>query len=160
MRTILSFLFTCVLFLAHAQKDVPTDYLSSEFHKSRREALRKMMPKNSVAVFFSNPVRNRANDVDFQYHQDPDFCYLTTYTEPHTVLMIFSDDQQGNSGAKYNEIVFAQSRDPQSEMRNGRRLGPDGVREKLGFATVIDHEQVAPCFPLSFSIFRKKFIPL
>jgi Xaa-Pro aminopeptidase len=30
------------------------------------------MPKNSVAVFFGNPVRNRANDVDYVY-QDPDF---------------------------------------------------------------------------------------
>ncbi len=154
MRTIFSFLFTCVLVAAYAQKDVPTDYLTSEFHKSRREALRKMMPKNSVAVFFANPVRNRANDVDFQYHQDPDFYYLTGYTEPHTVLMIFSDDQQANSGAKYNEIVFAQSRDPQSEMWNGRRLGPDGVREKLGFATVIDHEQFKE-YGLNYSSFDK-----
>jgi len=112
--------------------------------------LRKMMPKNSVAVFFANPVRNRANDVDFQYHQDPDFYYLTGYNEPHSVLLIFSDWQQGDSGAKYNEIVFAQSRDPQSEMWNGRRLGSEGVREKLGFATVIDHEQFKD-YGLNFS---------
>lgn len=154
MRTILFFLLSCVFGVAIAQKDVPTDYLSSEFHKSRREALRKMMPKNSVAVFFANPVRNRANDVDFQYHQDPDFYYLTGYIEPHSVLMIFSDWQQGNSGAKYNEIVFAQSRDPQAEMWNGRRLGSEGVREKLGFATVIDHAQFKD-YGLNFSAFDK-----
>jgi Xaa-Pro aminopeptidase len=33
------------------------------------------MPKNSVAVFFGNPVRNRANDVDYVHHQDPDLLF-------------------------------------------------------------------------------------
>jgi Xaa-Pro aminopeptidase len=149
---LLLFLVTAVL--GQAQKDLPTDYLSSDFHKSRREALRKLLPKNSVAVFFANPVRNRANDVDFQYHQDPDFYYLTGYKEPHSVLLIFSEDQQANSGAKYNEIIFAQSRDPKSEMWNGRRLGPDGVRQKLGFATVIDHAQFKE-YGLNFNNFNK-----
>jgi Xaa-Pro aminopeptidase len=54
-------------------KPNPTDYLSAAFHKERRQAFRAKMPKNSVAVFFGNPVRNRANDVDYVYHQDPDF---------------------------------------------------------------------------------------
>lgn len=154
MRTILCLLLSSFLGSAFAQKDVPTDYLSSAFHKERREALRKMMPKNSVAVFFANPSRNRANDVDFQYHQDPDFYYLTGYNEPNTVLMIFSDWQQGDSGAKYNEIIFAQSRNAQAEMWTGRRLGADGVREKLGVATVIDHEQFKD-YGLNFSGFNK-----
>ena len=35
------------------------------------------MPDNSVAVLFSAPIRNRANDVDYIYHQDPNFFYLT-----------------------------------------------------------------------------------
>ena len=48
-------------------KDTPTDFLSKEFHKERRETLRAKMPKNSVAVFFANPSRNRANDVDYVY---------------------------------------------------------------------------------------------
>ncbi|MFN7116262.1 MAG: aminopeptidase P N-terminal domain-containing protein [Saprospiraceae bacterium] len=154
MRTMLCLLLICLFGSVLAQKYLPTDYLSSAFHKERREALRKLLPKNSVAVFFANPTRNRANDVDFQYHQDPDFYYLTGYNEPHSVLLIFSDWQQGNSGAKYNEIVFAQSRDPQSEMWNGRRLGPDGVREKLGVETVIDHQQFKD-YGLNFSSFDK-----
>jgi Xaa-Pro aminopeptidase len=68
----LSFLLT-VLFVCSsiAQNGTPTDYLSAQFHKERREALRKKMPNNSVAVFFGNAVRNRANDVDYVYHQDP-----------------------------------------------------------------------------------------
>ena len=33
-----------------AQDDLPTDYLSKEFHAGRRDALRKLMPDNSVFV--------------------------------------------------------------------------------------------------------------
>jgi len=83
MKTFLSLLlsFTFSLLIT-AQDGNPKDYLTKEFHKGRRDALRAKMPTNSVAVFFANPVRNRANDVDYVYHQDPDFYYLTGYKEP------------------------------------------------------------------------------
>jgi Xaa-Pro aminopeptidase len=64
-------------YFSMAQNDAPSDYLSAQFHKERREALRSKMPNNSLAVFFGNPVRNRANDVDYVYHQDPDFYFRT-----------------------------------------------------------------------------------
>ena len=40
--------------LIYAQDGLPDDYLTSEFHKNRREAFRAGMPDNSVAVFFAN----------------------------------------------------------------------------------------------------------
>ena len=86
-RFILILLFCPFLILA---QDGPTDLLPPTFHKSRREALRKLMPPKSVAVFFASPIRNRANDVDYIYHQDPDFYYLTGYTEPNAVFVLFS----------------------------------------------------------------------
>ena len=73
---ICSFIFIC----GYAQnKFLPEDYLTKDFHKNRREALRAKIPSNSVAIFFANAVRNRANDVDYTYHQDPNFYYLTFY---------------------------------------------------------------------------------
>lgn len=154
MRTIFCFIFTLTVFQFATAQEIPTDYLSSEFHKERREALRKLMPKNTVAVFFANPVRNRANDVDYLYHQDPDFYYLTGYNEPHSVLMIFSDWQTSATGEQFNEIIFAQSRNPQAEMWTGRRLGPEGVEAKLGFNTVIDHQEFK-AYGLEFKQFDK-----
>jgi Xaa-Pro aminopeptidase len=145
-----------VLFLSGeigAQK-APADYLTSSFHKDRREAVRKQLPENSVAVFFTNPVRNRANDVDYVYHQDPDFYYLTGYREPNSVLMIFSAMQTNQDGKKYNELMFAQSRDPLSEMWTGRRLGPDGVRQQLGIEYTLDHQSFAG-HPIAFEKFDK-----
>jgi len=123
-----------------AQNGTLKDYLSSEFHKGRREAFRAKMPKNSVAVFFANPVRNRANDVDYVYHQDPNFYYLTGYREPDAVLVIFSEDQTNPDGKTYNEILYVRKRDPDREQWTGRRLGVEGAKEQLGFDMVFNGE--------------------
>ncbi len=134
--------FTQTLLAQDASEEsaYPQDYLKADFHKQRREALRSMMPPNSVAVFFANAVRNRANDVDYLYHQDPDFYYLTGYLEPHAVLLVFSDDQPSPEGKKYNEAIFVQKRNARAEMWTGRRLGVEGVKEKLGFDMVFNGE--------------------
>ena len=124
-----------------AQEAKPEDYLSSEFHKSRRDALKSKMPDNSVAVFFANPVRNRANDVEYVYHQDPDFYYLTGYKEPHAVLVIFSDEQTDENGEKYDEILYVQEKDPRAEMWTGYRLGVEGAKNELGFSNVYNGKE-------------------
>ncbi|MCB0492313.1 MAG: aminopeptidase P family protein [Cyclobacteriaceae bacterium] len=124
-----------------AQGDLPTDFLSKEFHKERRQKLREKMPANSVAVFFANPVRNRANDVDFIYHQDPEFLYLTGYKEPHAVLLVFKDNQTSANGKSYNEIIFVQPRDAMSEMWTGRRLGDEGTKSLLGLEQSFDNTE-------------------
>ncbi|WP_192822195.1 aminopeptidase P N-terminal domain-containing protein [Rufibacter sp. LB8] len=111
--------------------DKPSDFLDKEFHRQRREVLRQQLPPRSVAVLFSNPIRNRANDVDFHFHQHPDFYYLTGYREPNAVLLLFSDQHMVN-GVATEEILFAQARNPQAESWTGKRLGEEGVERHLG----------------------------
>ncbi len=112
------------------------DELTPAFHKERRELLREKLPSNSVAIFFTNPVRNRSNDIDYVYHPDPDFFYLTGYTEPNAVLLLFKNEQQDKEGNKFNEIIFVQPKSEWDEMWFGKRLGVKGVKEKLGFGKV------------------------
>ncbi len=140
MKTVRYLLFFIVCLPAFAQ-DLPNDFLSSEFHQARREELRKKLPDNSVAVFFANPVRNRSNDVDYVYHQDPDFYYFTGYREPNAVLFIFKEKQAAANGEPYDEILFVQPRDPFQEMWTGRRLGTAGVKERLGFQQVFNNTE-------------------
>lgn len=147
LKTILKMKYLSTLILSlifvvggFAQKDLPTDYLSSEFHKGRRDLLRSKMPDNSVAVFFANAVRNRANDVDYVYHQDPNFYYLTGYNEPHAVLVIFSDMQE-KDGKKFNELIYVQEKDARREMWDGRRLGVEGTMKELGFDVVFNGKE-------------------
>ncbi|CAA9228521.1 MAG: Xaa-Pro aminopeptidase [uncultured Cytophagales bacterium] len=136
----------------------PGDRLPAGFHKGRREALRQLLPPNSVAVVFAAPVRNRANDVDFEYHQDPDFYYLTGYAEPHAVLLLFSSPQQDAQGKTYNELLYVQPRNPQAEMWTGRRMGAAGARQTLGFDRVADNTAF-DSLPLNFKGFDKILFP-
>ncbi|MEL7122992.1 MAG: aminopeptidase P N-terminal domain-containing protein [Bacteroidota bacterium] len=152
LTLIVLLLFLCSTFVS--AQELPDDYLTPAFHKAKRQELRAKLPKNSVAVMFANPVRNRANDVDYLYHQDPNFYYLTGYKEPHSILVIFSEMQTTATGEKYDEVFFAQKRDPRSEMWNGRRLGVEGVKEKLGFEVVKDHNDFES-FAVNFDKFDK-----
>jgi Xaa-Pro aminopeptidase len=147
----LLFLIVSVCFHVKAQ-DIPTDYLSAEFHKGRRDKVRELMTPNSVLVFFANPERNRANDVDYIYHQDPDFYYLTGYKEPNAVLLIFSEPQKTPSGAAYNELIYVQKRDARAEQWNGKRLGVAGVKNALGFDMAFNAEEFKD-LPVDFSNF-------
>ena len=151
-------LFLLTLFLAFPafsqNADLPTDFLTKDFHKGRREKLREKLPPNSVAVFFANPVRNRANDVDYTYHQDPDFFYLTGYKEPDAVLFLFKENQIANNSTQYNEILFVQPRNAMGEMWTGRRLGDKGVKDLLGFTQAFNNTEFKK-YDVNFTKFDK-----
>ena len=154
---IFTFILTLVLsFFANAQTNLPTDYLKPEFHKGRRTALREKMPKNSVAIFMANPVQNRSNDVDFIYHPDPNFYYLSGYKEPNGLLIIFSEKQLID-GELVDEILFVQERNPFLEQWNGYRLGKEGAKSKLKFSTVFEAKEFFN-FNLDFRTFDKVMI--
>jgi Xaa-Pro aminopeptidase len=136
---------------------VPIDYLSKNFHKDRREVLRSKMPANSVTVVFANSLRNRANDVDYVFHQDPNFYYLTGYREPNGVLVLFSENQTDENGKSYNEILYVQKRDKRAELWNGKRLGTEGAIEELGFEMAMNSEEFLKS-TIDFKKFNKVFI--
>lgn len=119
----------------HADSEKPSDTLDKEFHRQRREVLRQQLPPRSVAVLFASPVRNRANDVDYYYHPDPDFYYLTGYTEPNSVLLVFQSPQNVG-GKQVQELLFVQPNDQMHELWNGSRLGVKGAEKELGITTL------------------------
>ncbi|MCG1036495.1 aminopeptidase P N-terminal domain-containing protein [Polaribacter sargassicola] len=147
--------FLAISFQGFSQ--TPTDYLSKEFHKERRDVLRSKMPANSVAVLFANPLRNRANDVDYVFHQDPNFYYLTGYREPNAVLVLFSDTITDENGNTYNEILYVQKRDKRAEQWNGKRLGTEGAKTELGFSKSLNAEEFVNA-NIDFKKFDKVFI--
>ena len=137
---------------AVAQEDLPTDYLPKEFHKGRRDAARAMMPENSVIVVFAAPKRTFSNDVEYFYHQNPDLYYFTGYKEANSVLFIFKDEQTTAEGKKFTDLFFVQKRNPLAEQWNGRRLGTEGVKNKLGIEHAYNNDEFKN-FPLDLSKF-------
>jgi len=149
--------FICILSLSfslQAQDNLPTDYLPKEFHAGRRDALRKIMPDNSVFIVFAYPTRNFSNDVDYFYHQNPDMYYFSGYKEPHSALVIFKEEQKGLDGAAYKEIIFVQEKNALAEQWTGRRLGVEGAKGKLGFAYAYNGKDFSNA-QLDFSKFDK-----
>ncbi len=121
--------------------DYDTDLLPASFFEKNRQALRELMPNNSVAVFFTNPIRNRSNDVDYEYHQDPNFYYLTGLTEPHAALIIYKEEQEFQNNLKTNEILFLQKKDKRNELWTGKRLGIEGAVRELELNTAMENEK-------------------
>ncbi|MCB0775392.1 MAG: aminopeptidase P N-terminal domain-containing protein [Chitinophagaceae bacterium] len=133
---------------------LPKDYLTKDFHAGRRDAARQMMPENSVMVVFAYPTRTFSNDVEYLYHQNPDMYYFSGYKEPHSVLLIFKDEQKDSLGNTYKEMLFVQKRNAQAEQWTGRRLGTEGAKEKLGIPMSFNGEDFAN-MNIEFSKFDK-----
>jgi Xaa-Pro aminopeptidase len=134
--------------------DIPQDYLLASFHAGRRAALRDLMPDNSVMVIFAYPTRNFSNDVDYLYHASPDMYYFSGYKEPHSVLLIFKNEQTDSAGNKYSEVLFVQKRNPQQEQWTGIRLGSEGAKAKLAIPMSLNGESFKD-FAINFNQFEK-----
>lgn len=154
MKQLLVLILAIIPLHMQAQEDARADdYLKSDFHKQKRKELREKLPSNSVAVFFSNPIRNRANDVDFLYHQDPNFYYLTGHKEPHSVLLVFKSPQTF-ANQTFDEIIFVRGHDALRELYDGPRLGKDGAEAKLDIQVTFENPSFKE-FTIDFSKFDK-----
>jgi Xaa-Pro aminopeptidase len=132
MKNLIVLTLLLFFFSGHTQKSK----LTAEHYQNARKSFRQKMPDNSVAVLFSAPIRNRANDVDYIYHQDPNFFYLTGWHQPHSVLMIYKNAQT-DSGGVYHEKIYVPERNDYMEMWNGKRYDLEEVKE-LGFDRVAE----------------------
>ncbi|MFM8433173.1 MAG: aminopeptidase P family protein [Bacteroidota bacterium] len=134
-----------------------SDLLPSTFFSDNRNRLRELMPENSVAVFFSSPVRNRANDVNYVYHQDPDFYYLTGYRDPDAVLFVFKEPVLLPTGNKISERIIVRKRNEKRELWTGRIATPEEVTGISGIIDAMTSDN-NEAFKLPFKKFKKALL--
>ncbi len=117
-----------------------TDRLPPSFHASRRRMLLDSMQENSIALFPAAEEKNRSNDDNYEYHQDPNFYYLTGCLEPGSALLLSKDGILLSDGKTVHEILFVRNRSRLQETWTGRRLGPQGAMSvlKVDAAMLID----------------------
>ena len=96
--------------------------IQDEFER-RRSQLMRLIGTDGIAILPAAPVRQRNNDVDYNYRQDSDFYYLTGFSEPEAVTVLIP----GREAAEY--ILFLRERDPEREIWDGKRAGPAGAVE-------------------------------
>lgn len=103
-----------------------TPNISRQEYTRRRRNLMDQMEANSIAILPSALTAIRSRDTEYKFRQDSDFHYLTGFGEPDSVLVLVP-------GRKHGEcIYFCRERDPERELWDGFRQGPEGVCQHFG----------------------------
>ena len=101
------------------------DLLPPSFHMERRKAVRTFMPEKTMAIYCSGKSMLRANDVDYEFHQDPNFYYLTGLNESNSILILFKNPFLFENDT-INELLLIKERNANSEVWVGKKLGVKG----------------------------------
>ncbi|HEX4928068.1 MAG TPA: aminopeptidase P N-terminal domain-containing protein [Burkholderiales bacterium] len=105
----------------------PVEAVSADLscHAARRARLIAAMGEG-VAVLPTAAERLRNRDSHFPYRYDSYFYYLSGFAEPEAVLVLVA-------GKEPRSILFCRTRDPEREIWDGFRYGPEAARERFGF---------------------------
>lgn len=93
---------------------------------ARRTRLMQMMEPNSIAIIPAAHEILRNNDTHFPFRQDSDFYYLTGFNEPDAVAVLIPGRAHGAF------VLFCRDRDPERELWDGYRAGPEGACSDYG----------------------------
>jgi Xaa-Pro aminopeptidase len=101
-------------------------------YAARRARLLAHLPPGAVAVASTAPEVTRNGDSDYLYRHDSYFYYLTGFTEPEAVLVLVAG-LGADSDTPARAILFCRQKNPDREIWEGYRHGPDGARVVFGF---------------------------
>ena len=93
--------------------------IDSNLYKRRRAALARAMGRG-VAIMPTAPERTRNRDAHYPYRFDSYFYYLTGFREPEAVLVVVA-------GEATTSILFCRDKDPDKEVWDGFRYGPQAA---------------------------------
>jgi Xaa-Pro aminopeptidase len=93
---------------------------------TRRARLAEEMGDDALAIVPAAVEVIRSNDNEYEFHQDPDFFYLTGFPEPEAVAVL----TPGHTDGEYT--LFVRPRDPEMEAWEGFRAGTEGALERFG----------------------------
>ncbi len=93
------------------------------FADRRRRLLERMGSGIAVIPTAGEKLRNR--DTPYPYRADSYFHYLTGFPEPEAVLVLVAGDAP-------QSILFCREHDPEREIWDGYRHGPEGAKESFG----------------------------
>lgn len=107
--------------------------MNNKIYQERRNALAKQIHAKTgsgVAVISTAAEVARNRDSEFPYRHDSDFFYLTGFEEPGATLVVTVKA----SGKDYElqSHLFCRPKDPEREIWDGIRLGPEAAPTVLG----------------------------
>lgn len=133
-------IFCFIVILIQATLYAQPPVLTKEFHQERRDQLRAKMPKNSVAIFVSNPKQTKSADTEHKYKQNTDLYYFSGINEANVILFVFKDEVK-IEGQKIRDLILISPKNDYEELWHGFMLGEEGAKEKSGVSYVIPFEE-------------------
>ncbi len=118
-----------------------SDFIPAQVYHQRREKIRSMHSERSVILLLSADVRNRQNDVDYEFRQNSNFLYLSGCTEPKTALILLPKAIELD-GKSVREVFFVRERDTKKETWTGVTMGIDEAEEFLGVEKAVDYKRL------------------
>ncbi|MCR4303549.1 MAG: Xaa-Pro aminopeptidase [Gallionella sp.] len=97
---------------------------TTQYAQRRARLLEKM--QHGIAVVPTAPEIARNGDSHYSYRHDSNFYYLSGFTEPEAVLVLIA-------GVSPKAMLFCREKNPEREIWDGHRYGPDAAREQFGF---------------------------
>jgi len=107
-------------------------------YAGRRARVCAQMRPGAVAILPTAPEAPRNSDSDYPYRHDSYFYYLTGFTEPDSVLVLVA--AAGAEPAK--SYLFCRSKNPEREIWDGFRYGPEAARDAFGFNDAFPIEEL------------------
>jgi Xaa-Pro aminopeptidase len=95
--------------------------ISAGEYAARRARVAEAVGEDGVALIPAAAERTRNRDVLYPYRPDSDLRYLTGFTEPEAVAVLAPGHGDGDF------ILFCRERDPERELWDGLRVGPEGA---------------------------------
>ena len=106
--------------------------------KTRREQLLTWMNDHGggIAILPTAALRHRNRDIHYTYRHDSDFFYLTGFKESEAWLVLIAGESAAGESAQ--SILFCEQKNPEYEIWNGKRWGPEAAAEHFGFDQAYD----------------------
>jgi len=119
-----------------------TDGIPAKNYAERRARVVESMSENSIIIVEAADVRNRQNDVDYEYRQDSDLLYLTGFPYPKATLLL---SKKGISiGPKlFHAVLFVRPRVESVEQWTGVQMGTEEAMRYLHIDTVLNNDQLS-----------------
>ena len=106
-------------------------------HQQRCQALIARMNSHGggIAVIPTAAEMLRNSDVNFSFRPDSSFHYLTGFNEPEAVLVILA-------GETSQSLLFCREKNPEMEIWEGFRYGPEAASEQFAFDAAYPFDQL------------------
>ncbi|MCJ1364494.1 hypothetical protein MMC16_003605 [Acarospora aff. strigata] len=88
-------------------------------YANRRSRLALKLPDKAIAVIAASDIKYRSGAVFYDFHQDPNFFYLTGFNEPQALAII---EKTGRGGA-HRFHLYVRPTDAKAEQWEGARSG-------------------------------------